>query len=222
MFFVLHRQETMLRCCGGSSNGGERSGSERWRRRRWRRGRRNRDPTVVATDGLWQKYKRVSGRTFSSVDVPTDDDGPTDDSAVTGERQSTVGLADCWLRALKGRLGGSIIDGGSTHREMSTASTGDNDDDNDDDGGGVNGDNVGGDPAAPPTRSQNGSDNRHAARVASMTLSSNWTMISNSSLRDVNGEDLRDELFGYVDAMGATGSGGGDAGEHVVTVDGYY
>lgn len=28
---------------------------------------------------------------------------------------------------------------------------------------------------------------------------SNWTMISNSSLRDVDGDDLRDELVGYAD-----------------------
>jgi len=45
---------------------------------------------------------------------------------------------------------------------------------------------------------------------------SNWTVISNSSLKDVDGDDLRDELVGYAADASVTIAGGqnGVVGEY--------
>lgn len=88
----------------------------------------------------------------------------------------SAGLADCWRRALSGRSAGGCSgatgDTGAGRRR-------------DDESSGSGGADLGRGPVAQVT--------------ATTTLSSNWTMISNSSLKDVDGDDLRDELVGYDD-----------------------
>lgn len=209
VFFVLLRQETVLRCCGGGvDEGGQWTGrGAEWRLRRrpqWRR-RRTCDGVsfVDTTDGRRQEYRRVSGRTSSSIELPADNvhggcvgDQPGSVVAAAAttavdHRSSAVGLTDCWRRTLMRRSGGGP-DRSSTQREMSTGSTAGCDDDEDDDVGGAG---EGADSTTPPAQYF-----RHPASDNPMALSSNWTMVSNSSLRDVDGEDLRNELVGYADA----------------------
>lgn len=89
-----------------------------------------------------------------------------------------------------GGFGAVVGDGSSAQREMSTGSTAAGDED---DGGSI---------AAPPSASQLRSPPPSqlppsSSVTAAAALSSNWTVISNSSLRDVNSDDLRDELVGY-------------------------
>lgn len=198
VFFVLYRQETMLRCCGGSGDGdgwsgggftagcgcasdcgdgGQQRRRARWRRaRQWRLGVGGDTSTVGATEDDGRrppKYSRVSGRTTStSVDDRRDDDDDDDNNyvAVVDERRpsaAAVGMADCWRRALKLSTG----DGSSSASD-----------------GGVGNDDSGGTTTPPPARIRG---------PAPPMAVSNWTMISNSSLKDVDGDDLRDELVGY-------------------------
>lgn len=235
VFFVLYRQETMLRCCGGAGNGDGRSrcsgfaagcrcasgcgggGQRRRRRARWIRARQWRLSGVSSTVGASEddgrpppKYSRVSGRTISSsVDDRRDDDDGNDVvvAAVDERRPSSAvfGLTDCWRRALKLSTGGGG-DGSSASDAVG----------NEDSGG----------TTTPPARI------RGPAPPAAV---SNWTMISNSSLKDVDGDDLRDELVGYGDVAATTAAndvrwtldgdedgGGGGGGDTVHIVDECY
>lgn len=94
---------------------------------------------------------------------------------------------------------------------MSTGSTAAGGGDEDDGGGGGRGDSI-----TPPAQHF-----RRPAPVQPAALSSNWTMISNSSLRDVDGEDLRDELVGYADAADCCGRSASAVGAERVAEE-YY
>lgn len=187
----------MLRCCrsskrtdssyGGAVSDGigvqEQREPWRWRLRRRNRHRRRRRPSdssVAATaDVRRQKYRRVSGRATSSFELSADDGRLTvaDDYAVavvdrarssSSASSTSVGLADCWRRVLN--VGGARKT--ARHRVR---------DDYDDDDGSS---------GSPPVRLCGG-----AQRSAGPVAISNWTMISDSSLKDVDCDDLREELF---------------------------
>lgn len=165
----------MLRCCGGDSGGGGRNGDggRGLRPGCWEPRRRSDSSATAYGGGRRQKYRRVSGRTCSSVELPVDVD-------VTAAAPPTTGLADCWRRVLKGPTAGGV---GSSS------------------GGGSSG-SSGGSSTARSARVHG--DGGHQPAVGPMAQSS-WTMISNSSLKDVDSDDLRDELVGYaVDAATIT------------------
>lgn len=185
----------MLRCCGGDGDGRPSGRSEqlRWQRNRRRLLRGDGDPpsSGAADHGgggvLRQEYRRVSGRTAStSVELSSDGDRTDVDTATATAATTAVGLAECWRRALNGSAAGAGGGGGCLG-----AGSGRPGNDVDDDAEdcccgcccGYSSDNG----STTPVR-----DGRLPAAVLS-----NWTMISNSSLRDVDGDDLRDELVGY-------------------------
>lgn len=208
VFFVLYGQATALRCCRDGQDGDGLYGSDRRGRGRHRTSdgslRRGCYSSVAAGDRR-QMYGRVSGRTTSSS---VEFVAPAIHRAAT----PAAGLTDCWRRALRGRsTGGDGVGGCDDGGLASGAEDGRrNDEDRDGGGGGVaarytdrNG------PIA--VRAANERRRRRgSAGQLPETVSSNWTVVSNSSLKDVDGGDLRDELIGYDDVPTGTDRGGGD------------
>lgn len=196
MLRCCRRDERTGSFCGGAVGHGVGGQEQQWPREtwRWRLRRRNRrrrrrrrqpsDSSVAATaDVRRQKYRRVSGRTSSSFELSADDGRVTvaGDYAVTvvdptrslsSTSSSSVGLADCWRRVLTI----SVAENSARHRVR-------DDYGDDDDGGGSS--------SPPPARLRRG-----VQRSAGPVALSNWTMISDSSLRDADCDDLHEELFG--------------------------
>lgn len=179
----------MLRCCGGDSG----CGGDGWpgkckqqRPARWARRMLRSDSSEPTTDDRRPKYRRVSGRTTSSIELPaTADDDEDDDEVCSGRSPGPdAELADCWRRALTG-----LSATGNTERRHdsccsnSAGSSGGNCDDSS--------------AASGPALAASGDHGRRPVKVPPAIALSNWTVISNSSLRDVDCEDLRDELVGY-------------------------
>lgn len=169
----------MLRCCRG---GGDRDrwpgDGDRWRRSGWRSVSRRGDSSAAADDQR-QKYRRVSGRTLSSVELAVTDNDRLHDT-VTAAPDATARLADCCWRTLTGRLAGGGCGCASRRDHSGGGSSG---------GGHVDGSTT------PPVHARGG----HQCPTATPAALSNWTMISNSSLKDVDSDDLRAELVGYDD-----------------------
>lgn len=144
--------------------------------------RRGHGDSTAAADHLERrKYRRVSGRTLSSVELAVDD-------VVASGPDSAAGLADCCWRTLTGRLPGGGCGGGcaTAHRNLSSGSSGETV---------VRAD----DSTTSPAHARGGGGGGGGGHQRPAVALSNWTMISNSSLKDVDGNDLRDELVGYDD-----------------------
>lgn len=176
----------MLRCCSGDSgcsgDGWPGSGQRRPALRRLRS-----DSSEPATDDRRPKYRRVSGRATSSIELPADDD---DEVACSGGCHPGAGPTDCWRRPLTG----SASDGNAKQRNDSAGSSGGGNGGDDDD-----------------SSTMSGARERRPAKVPPAIALSNWTVISNSSLKDVDGDDLRDELVGYA-AVASVAIAGGQNG----------
>ncbi|XP_022179126.1 uncharacterized protein LOC111039800, partial [Myzus persicae] len=187
-------KETVLRCCGGDSgcsgDGWPGSGQRGPALRRLRS-----DSSEPATDDRRPKYRRVSGRATSSIELPADDDDDDDEVVCSGGGRHApggAGPADCWRRALTG----SAADGNAKRRNDSAGSSG---------GGGNGGDDD-------DSSTTSGALVRHPVKVPPAIALSNWTVISNSSLKDVDADGLRDELVGYVADASAVAIAGGQNG----------
>jgi len=148
----------------------------------------------------------VSGRATSSVELPADDDDGDGDEVVCsggGHHVPGAGLADCWRRALTGSAEGGNA---KRHKDSSCYSAGSGGGGDDDDETSTTSASLGGvGPRGP-----------RLVKVPPAIALSNWTVISNSSLKDVDGDDLRDELVGYVADASVAIAGGqnGVAGEY--------
>ncbi|XP_026815961.1 pyrokinin-1 receptor-like isoform X1 [Rhopalosiphum maidis] len=181
-------KETVLRCCGGDSgcggDGWTGKGGKQQRPARWARRRLRSDSSEPTTDDRRPKYRRVSGRTTSSVDFPAtadeiDDDDDDDEVCDDGSPVADAGqLADCgWRRSLTGLS----ATGNAERRHDSSCSN----------SAGSSGGNCD-DTSAPA-----GARGRRLVKAPPAIALSNWIVISNSSLKDVDSDDLRDELVGY-------------------------
>ncbi|CAI6362262.1 unnamed protein product [Macrosiphum euphorbiae] len=202
-------KETVLRCCGGdsgcSSDDGW-TGSGQRRPSRWARRRLRSDSSEPATDDRRPKYRRVSGRATSSVELPADDD---DEVVCSGDSHHVpgAGLADCWRRALTGSAEGGNA---KRHKGSSCYSAGSG-------GGGSGGRGPDDDDESSTTSAPlGGPRGPRLVKVPPAIALSNWTVISNSSLKDVDGDDLRDELVGYAadESVAIAGGRNGVAGEY--------
>jgi len=192
VFFVVYRQETVLRCCGGDSGcGGDGwpGKSKQQRPARWARRRLRSDSSEPTTDDRRPKYRRVSGRTTSSIELPATADDDDDDEICSGPGPGpNAELANCWRRALT-----ELSATGNTERRHDSSCS---------NSAGSSGGNCDDSSAA------SGDRGRRPVKVPPAIALSNWTVISNSSLRDVDSEDLRDELVGYAtDASAMTING---------------
>ncbi|XP_025404902.1 pyrokinin-1 receptor-like isoform X1 [Sipha flava] len=189
-------KETVLRCCGGDGDGRPSSRSEqlRWQRSRGQLLHGDGDPpSPGAADhglggGRWwrQEYRRVSGRTAStSVELSSDGDRAdvgTSTAAAGTTATTAAGLAECWRRTLKGSANGAE---GIAARRGCDGCSGRPRNDADDCCS-----------CCCCCRTDSSTTPVRDDRLPAAALS-NWTVISNSSLRDVDGDDLRDELVGY-------------------------
>lgn len=204
----------MLRCCRGGGDRDRRpSDGDRWRRNGWRSVSRRGDSSAAADDQR-QKYRRVSARTLSSVELAIADNGRLHDGTTatavpaTAGPDASAGLADCCWRSLTGRLTG----GGGGCAAQRDHSGG---------GGGAHGGH--GDGSATTPLHGRGGQQRPSGTPTAL---SNWTMISNSSLKDVDGDELRAELVGYDDDPTTTTTSATadyeDAVKPVRTVNQYY
>lgn len=204
----------MLRCCRG---GGDRDrwpgGGDRRRRSGWRSVSRRGDSSAAADDRR-KEYRRASGRTLSSAELAVADSGRLHDDTATAAAAATVdatgpdvaaGLADCCWRTLTGRLTGG---GGGCATQWNR-------------GGGCSG-GPGDGSVTVPAHGRGGHQQRPTGTA---TVLSNWTMISNSSLKDVDSDELRAELVGYDDDPTTTTTATAeyeDAVKPVGTVNQYY
>lgn len=179
----------MLRCCGAGDNGCNTDGWPGGQRHptRWMRRRLRSDSSEPVTDDRRPKYRRVSGRTTSSVELPADEDD--DDEACNG------GGRDCWRRVVAtGSVGGRDDGGNATGRPSYCSTNG---------AAGSDGRDGRDSVIAPASHAAvvGGVRGQRPTKAAPAIALSNWTVISNSSLKDVDGDDLHDELVGYeVDA----------------------
>lgn len=192
----------MLRCCGGDSG----CGGDGWpgkckqqRPARWARRRLRSDSSEPTTDDRRPKYRRVSGRTTSSIELPAtadDEDDDDDDEVCSGRGPGpNAELADCWRRALTRLSATRNIE--RRHDSKSSSNS-----------AGSSGGNCDSSAASGPALAASGDRGRRPVKVPPTIALSNWTVISNSSLRDVDSEDLRDELVGYAtDASAMTIAG---------------
>ncbi|XP_025199720.1 pyrokinin-1 receptor-like isoform X1 [Melanaphis sacchari] len=187
-------KETVLRCCGGDSG----CGGDGWpgkgkqqRPSRWARRRRlHSDSSEPATDDRRPKYRRVSGRTTSSIDLPvtvTADDDDVDNEVCGGGSPGS----DCWRR--RRSLTGLSATGSAERRHDSSCS-------NSAGSSGGNCDECSSATSDGPADARGRGPEKAPPAIAL----SNWTMISNSSLKDVDSDGLRDELVGYATTAGET------------------
>lgn len=198
----------MLRCCdGGCSSDDGWPGSSQRRLSRWARSRLRSDSSEPATDDRRPKFRRESGRATSSVELPAEDDDG-DEIACNGGGHHAPGsrLADCWRRALTG----SAEDGNAKrHNDSNSYSVRS--------GGGGNGGDDDDDESSTTSGRFGAAGAQRPVKVPPAIALSNWTVISNSSLKDVDGDDLRDELVGYTADASVAIAGG----QHGVTGE-YY
>jgi len=154
----------------------------------------------------------VSGRATSSVELPADDDDGDGDEVVCGGGGHHVpgaGLADCWRRALTGS-----VEGGNARRHNVSSCSSAGSAGRGNGGGGGDDDDESSTTSAPLGGA--GARGQRLVKVPPAIALSNWTVISNSSLKDVDGDDLRDELVGYAADASVAIAGGrnGVAGEY--------
>ncbi|KAL5233737.1 hypothetical protein ACI65C_001147 [Semiaphis heraclei] len=195
-------KETVLRCCGGDSSwsGDGWTGSSQRRPGRWVRRRLRSDSSEPATDDRRPKYRRVSGRATSSVELPADDDDEVVCSA-GGHHVPGAAITDCWRRALTGSVAAGNV---KRRKDSSCNSAGSS--------GGVNEDDDDDTSTTSVQLGVAGARGPQPVKVPPAIVLSNWTVISNSSLKDVDGDDLRDELVGYVADTSVVAIAGGQNG----------
>lgn len=195
----MYRQETVLRCCGGDSGCGGDGWSGKCKQQRparWARRRLRSDSSEPTTDDRRPKYRRVSGRTTSSIELPATADDDDDDEVCSGRDPGPdAELAECWRQTLTGL---SATGNAERRHDCSCSNCAGSSGGNCDDSSTVSG----------AALAASGDRGRRPVKVPPAITLSNWTVISNSSLRDVDSEDLRDELVGYaIDASAMTITG---------------
>jgi len=159
----------------------------------------------------------VSGRTTSSVELPVEDcdDDEVRNGSGVADVSAAARLANSWWRSLTGSAG--VGDDSGRRRMCDSNGAGSNPGGNDGGGGG------GPKSSAPLAASCAGARGQRPANVPPAAIAlGDWTVISNSSLKDVNGDDLRDELVGYYDDAADASPSVATAATATVTVAGEY